>query len=300
MATSQLLRVVLWMTGALLSFSVMAVSVRALGGVLSVMEILAVRAGLGLVILLIVLAARPQMRHEIHIQRIGLHVARNGTHFVAQFLWATSLLLLPLTTVFALEFTMPAWATLLAVLFLGEKLTVSRVGAVLLGFVGVLVILRPGFGMFNPAAFLVLLAALGYALNMITTKMLTSNQSTFTIVFWMNIMQFPLAMAGSDPLFVTKLGLHDLAPVLGIGIAGTAAHFCLSNAFRSGDAIVVVPMDFLRIPLIAAVAWWLYGEAVDALVFVGAGIIIAGVLWNLRAETQRGKPAIPPAGGPDI
>lgn len=300
MATSQLLRVVLWMTGALLSFSVMAVSVRALGGILSVMEILAVRAGLGLVILLIVLAARPQMRHEIHIQRFGLHVVRNGTHFVAQFMWATSLLLLPLATVFALEFTMPAWATLLAVLFLGEKLTVSRVGAVLLGFIGVLVILRPGLGSFNPAALLVLLAALGYAFNVITTKMLTSNQSTFTIVFWMNIMQFPLAMAGSDPLFVTKLGLHELAPVLGIGIAGTAAHFCLSNAFRSGDAIVVVPMDFLRIPLIAVVAWWLYGEAVDALVFVGAAIIIAGVLWNLRAETQRGKPAVPPAGGPDI
>jgi drug/metabolite transporter (DMT)-like permease len=113
-------------------------------------------------------------------------------------------------------------------------------------------------------------------------------------------MQFPLALTGSDPLFVTKLGLHDLAPVLGIGIAGTAAHFCLSNAFRSGDAIVVVPMDFLRIPLIAVVAWWLYGEAIDALVFVGAAIIIAGVLWNLRAETQRGKPAVPPAGGPDI
>jgi drug/metabolite transporter (DMT)-like permease len=288
------------MTGALLSFSVMAVSVRALGGVLSVMEILSVRAGLGLVILLIVVAARPQMRHEVHIQRIGLHAVRNGTHFAAQFLWAHSLLLLPLATVFALEFTMPAWTTLLAVLFLGEKLTPSRIGAVVLGFIGVVVILRPGLGMFNPAALLVLLAALGYALNITTTKMLTSNQSTFTIVFWMNIMQFPVAMLGSDPLFFMRLGLHDVLPVLGIGIAGTAAHFFLSNAFRSGDAIVVVPMDFLRIPLIAVVGWWLYGEPLDAFVFIGAGIIVAGVLWNLRAETQRGNPAIPPAGGPDI
>jgi drug/metabolite transporter (DMT)-like permease len=298
---SQLLKVVLWMTGALLSFSIMAVSVRELGGVLSVMEILAVRSGLGLVIVLIVLAARPHLRQDIHIQRFGLHAARNGSHFVAQFLWAHGLLLLPLATVFALEFTMPAWATLLAVLFLGERATVPRIGAVLLGFVGVIVILRPGLGMFNPAALLVLLAAFGFSINIITTKMLTSNQSTFTIVFWMNVMQLPLALLlGGDPLFMTKLGWHHLLPALGIGIAGSAAHFFLSNAFRAGDAIVVVPMDFLRIPLIAMVAWWLYGETIDIFVFVGAAIIISGVLWNLRAESQRGKPAVPPVGGPDI
>ena len=69
-----------------------------------------------------------------------------------------------------------------------------------------------------------------------------------------------------------------------IGTAGLFAHFCLSNAFRAGDASVVVPLDFLRIPLIAFVGWMFYGERLDLLVFAGAGIIVSGIVWNLRAE----------------
>jgi drug/metabolite transporter (DMT)-like permease len=130
-------------------------------------------------------------------------------------------------------------------------------------------------------------AALAYAASLIATKKLTGTQSTMAIVFWMNLMQLPMGLAGSDPLFFMKLGQHEILPVIGIAIAGTSAHFCLANAFRSGDASVVVPLDFLRIPLIALVGWWLYGEPVDAIVFLGAGVIIAGVLWNLRDESRR-------------
>ena len=76
-------------------------------------------------------------------------------------------------------------------------------------------------------------------------------------------------------------------PVVGLGIAGLTAHYCLTNAFRAGDASVVVPIDFLRIPLIAMVGWAFYGERLDIFVLLGALIIIAGVLWNLRSETAR-------------
>jgi drug/metabolite transporter (DMT)-like permease len=283
----QLARVMLWMTGALLSFSVMAVSIRALAGKLSILEILAVRAGVGLLISVALLAMRPELARTITRRRLGLHVLRNSIHFCSQYLWATSLLLLPLATVFALEFTMPAWTILLAPVFLGERMTPSRIGAVVLGLAGVLVILRPGAESFQPAALLVLAAALGYAAQIIATKKLTMTESTFAIVFWMNVVQFAMGFAGAGPLFVSKLGLAELPAIAGLGIAGLFAHYCLSNAFRAGDASLVVPLDFLRIPLIAVVGWWLYAEPLDVFVFAGAGLIITGIVWNLRSEARR-------------
>jgi drug/metabolite transporter (DMT)-like permease len=107
----------------------------------------------------------------------------------------------------------------------------------------------------------------------------------------MNLIQLPLGLLGADPWFVTRLGLHQLPALMGLGIAGLSAHYCMSNAFRAGDASLVVPLDFLRIPLIAVVGWWLYGEPLDLIVFAGAGIIVAGLLWNLRSEA-RSAPAV--------
>src|SRR4029077_17581770 len=111
-------------------------------------------------------------------------------------------------------------------------------------------------------------------------------ESTFAIVFWMNVIQLPLGLLGADPLFAGKLTAHELPALAGLGIAGLSAHYCLSNAFRAGDASLVVPLDFLRIPLIAVVGWWLYAEALDVFVFAGAGLIITGIVWNLRSEAR--------------
>jgi drug/metabolite transporter (DMT)-like permease len=287
-APQQLARVVFWMTGTLLSFSVMAISIRMLAGALNIVEILSLRAAVGVVIVGTVLGLQPQLRHNISRQRLPLHILRNTIHFGSQYLWAMSLLVLPLATVFALEFTMPAWTILLAPFFLGERMTTSRIGAVVLGLAGVLVILRPGFEAFQPAALLVLAAALGYAIQIIATKKLTTSESPFAIVFWMNVVQFVLGVIGAGPSFVSKLGLSMLPGVLGLGIAGLLAHYCMSNAFRAGDASLVVPLDFLRIPLIAVVGWWLYAEPLDLNVFAGAGLIIAGIVWNLRNEASVG------------
>jgi drug/metabolite transporter (DMT)-like permease len=286
----QLLIVVMWMTGTLLSFSVMAVAIRSLSGALSILEILTIRAALGLLIILAIMAVRPELRHSIRTKRIGLHLLRNGVHFVSQYMWALSLLLLPLATVFALEFTMPAWTILLAPFFLGERMTRSRIGAVILGIAGVLVIVRPGLATFQPASLMVLAAAFGYAINIIATKKLTATDSTFAIVFWMNAMQLVLGVLCVGVAGVTFTGkIHwELAPaILAIGTAGLFAHYCMTNAFRAGDASLVVPLDFLRIPLIAVVGWWLYSEPLDIFVFAGAGLIISGILWNLRNETRR-------------
>ena len=288
MANSKLARVVLWMVGALLSFSVMAVSIRELAqGGLSIFEILAIRSGVALLVLFVLLAVRPDLRVHARPRRMRLNFFRNTVHYASQFSWALSLTMLPLATVFALEFTMPAWTALLAVWFLHERMTPSRLGVVVLGLVGVLVILRPGIASFNPAAFLVLLAAFGYAITMITTKQLTTTETTFGIVFWMAVIQFPLSLIGSDLGVFLHFEMRHILPAIGVGTAGLTSHYCLSNAFRSGDATLVVPLDFMRIPLIAVVGWAFYGERLDIFVLLGALIIVSGVLWNLRSEAAR-------------
>jgi drug/metabolite transporter (DMT)-like permease len=283
------------MTGVLLSFSVSALAIRALGQQLTTFEILSIRSGLGLPVLLMLVLARPALRKELAPRYIGFHLARNTTHFVGQFSWALAVTLLPFATVFALEFTTPAWVALLAALVLGERMTKSRFGSVVLGFLGVLVIVRPGLASFQPNALLVLFAAFTFAISLIVTKQLTNRVSTFAIIFWMNLMQLPMALAwpsilaatGGPPLFVFRLGTDLLLPTLALGAVGLISHYCLTQAFRSGDATVVVPLDFLRIPLIALVGWLFYGEALDGFVFAGAGLIICGVLWNLFAESRR-------------
>jgi drug/metabolite transporter (DMT)-like permease len=276
------------MVGTLLSFSVMAISIRELArGGFNIFEILAIRSGGSLVILLALLAVRPDLRVHALPRRMGLNTLRNTVHYASQYSWALSLTMLPLAMVFALEFTMPAWTALLAVWLLHERMTLSRLGVVVFGLIGVLVILRPGIADFNPAAFLVLAAAFGYAITMIATKKLTMTETTFGIVFWMAVLQFPLSLIGSDPSVYLHLDVRQAFPLLGVAIAGLTSHYCLSNAFRAGDATLVVPLDFMRIPLIAVVGWVLYGEPLDLFVLLGALIIVGGVLWNLRAETAR-------------
>ena len=300
MAQSHIGRVVFWMTGALLSFSASALAIRALAKELNIFEILTIRSGLGLAILLALVAARPSLRGELAFRYMHLHLARNSVHFVGQYCWSLAVTLLPFATVFALEFTTPAWVALLAALFLHERMTRSRLGSVVLGFLGVVVIVRPGFASFQPTALLVLLAALAYAVSLIITKKLTEHVSTFAIIFWMNVIQLPLglfwpvaaASSGGPPLFVTRMSADLLVPTIVFGIVGVTSHYCLTRAFRSGDATVVVPLDFLRIPLIALVGWMFYGEPLDAFVFAGAALIITGILWNLRAESRRSRTPI--------
>jgi drug/metabolite transporter (DMT)-like permease len=275
------------MTGALLSFSGMAVSIRLLSTKLNLFEILSIRAGVGLAIILTLLALHPAYRPLIRTNRIGLQVFRNIIHYAAQYCWALSLTLLPFATVFALEFIAPAWTALLAIWILHEKLTSSRIGVVILGLAGVLIILRPGFSDFNPVAVLVLVAAAGYAIVFTSTKLLTRTETTFGIIFWMTVIQLPLSLVGSDITFPMRMGLPEGLAALTLGISGTTSHYCLTNAFRAGDATLVVPLDFLRVPLIALVGWAFFGEALDLWVFVGVAVILVGILWNLRAEAYR-------------
>jgi len=192
---------------------------------------------------------------------------------------------LPLATVFAIEFTMPVWTAVLAALLLRERLTRPRVVMLALGLAGVLIILRPGFGFFHPAALVALAAAFLYAGNMIATKRLSSTDSPLAVLFWMSVVQTPLALVTALPQWVSPPA-SDLPWMLLIGVGSYTAHYCMTRAFKLADATVAVPIDFTRLPLIAVVGAVFYGEAFDPWIIAGAAVIFAGTYYSLTREMR--------------
>jgi drug/metabolite transporter (DMT)-like permease len=277
------LRGVLWMGGAVLSFSAMAVAARELLEHMGPFQVLFVRSVIMLAIVLVVVA---QAENAVTAtRRLPLHLLRNVVHFAGQYCWVFAIGALPLATVFAIEFTMPVWTAILAVLLLRERLTPSRVTMLVLGLVGVLIILRPGFGFFHPAALVALAASLFYAGNMIATKRLASTDTPLAILFWMSVVQTPLALLTALPQWVAPPP-GDLPWMAVIGVGSYTAHYCMTRALKLADATVVVPIDFTRLPLIAVVGALFYAEAFDPWIIAGAVVIFAGTYTSLRRETR--------------
>jgi len=195
---------------------------------------------------------------------------------------------LTLATVFAIEFTMPVWTAVLAAIFLHERLTAPRLVQLVLGLAGVMIILRPGLGAFHPAALVMVLGSVFYASNMIFTKRLSATDSPLAVTFWMSVVQLPVTAVAAAPQWVMP-SIADLPWILAIGCGSFAAHYSMTRAMKVADATVVVPIDFIRLPLIAVVGWTFYGEQLDIFVLLGALIIVGGVLWNLRSEVARAQ-----------
>ena len=280
------LRGALWMGGAVLSFTAMAVAVRELLRHMGAFEIVFMRS---VVMLAIVAAMLPRMGFAaLRTRRIGVHFWRNSIHFVGQVLWVYSIGALTLATVFAIEFTMPMWTALLAWLFLKERLSFPRLVMLALGLAGVLLILRPGGGSFHPAMLAMILGSLCYASSFIFTKRLTSTDSTLAVLFWMALIQMPLALATSIPQWATP-AWSDVPWILGIGVGSYTAHYCMTRAVKVADASLVVGIDFIRLPLIALIGALAYGEALDPMVFVGAAVIFAGTYYGLGAENRANR-----------
>lgn len=274
----------LWMVGALLSFSALAIGGRELAGQVSIFEIIVFRSALGLLIISVLLS--PRGWSQISGRRFGWHLARGLVHYAGQYGWFYGVALIPLAEVFALEFTIPVWVAVLAVPMLRERMTPSRWLAVGLGIVGMLIILRPGLSVVRPAALVVLAAAGCFAMTFILTRKLALLESALAILFYMNAIQLPLALAPAMAHWVNPFpALWPWALV--IGIAGLTSNYCLARAMALADASVVGPMDFLRLPLIAVVGLVFYGEAFDWLVLGGAAIMFCGILASLRAERAK-------------
>jgi len=281
---SPLIVAVLWMVGTLFSFTLMAISVRELAGAIDSFEILFFRSVGALVILAPFALAKGRV--SLRTKQPRLQVFRNLVHQAAQLGWITGVMALPLSEVFAIEFTTPVWAALIASVALRERLTGSRFVAVAMGFLGILIILRPGFATIQPGAFAVLAAAVGFAVTVVSTKALTRTDPAMTILLYMTLIQLPIGAVLAATVWVTPTPMQLLWLFL-VGATGLSAHFCTARALALADATVVVPMDFMRLPLIVAVGAVLYGETAEPLVLLGAVLIFAGNYYSIRREQRR-------------
>ena len=273
----------LWMAGALLSFSMIAIAGREAGRGTDTVQIMFYRAAFGLPIIIAVALATGAARTTFTMTRLPLHGLRASIHFIAQFSWLYALGLITLAELFAIEFTAPLWVALTAPLFLAEKLTPVRLAAGVLGFIGVLVIAQPGSTTFGLGTALGMVAAIGFAANMITTKLLTRTETTLCVLFHMMWIQLVIAavLIGFKPHVADTTTMLWVAAV---AVLGLTAHFSLTQAFAHADAINVAPMDFLRLPLIIAAGALIYGEAVSPWLMLGAAIVIAANLINMFGE----------------
>ncbi|MEO0946009.1 MAG: DMT family transporter [Pseudomonadota bacterium] len=276
-----------WMTGAILSFSSMAIAGRALSDELSSFEMMMYRSFIGLAIVLAVGTATGKLR-EVRFDRLRLHLLRNTGHFIGQNLWFTALPLITLAQVFALEFTSPIWVVVLAVLFAGEKLTRTRMLAVLLGFAGAMLVARPGIGGDPLGLTLAALSAIGFAVSIVSTRMLTRTETTLGVLFWLTVMQAVMGVITTGWDGAVAWPSAEAWPwVTLIGCAGLLAHTCVTKALSVAPAIVVTPMDFARLPAIAVVGALFYAEPLNIWVMLGAVLIFAGNYVNVLFETRK-------------
>lgn len=290
---SQVFKAALWMTGAIASFSSMAVAGRELSLYHDTFEIMMYRSFVGALVVSLVLSATGKW-HQVSTDRLGLHVVRNVVHFAGQNLWFYAVAVIPLAQVFALEFTNPIWVILLSPLFLKERLTALRIMAALIGFLGILIVTRPGAVPLNLGVTTAAASAIFFALTTITTKQLTRTASIGCIVFWLTVMQAVLGVAAAGIDGQIALPSTQTSPyLLLVGLAGLLAHYCITNALAIAPATVVVPFDFARLPTIAVVGMLLYGEPIDNWTLLGAVVIFAGIFLNVWSENRNSLATVP-------
>jgi drug/metabolite transporter (DMT)-like permease len=269
------------MAGWLALMLVVAVAGREATRELNVFEVMEARSTLGLLMLYPLVRLNggfAAMRTSRPLQHLG----RNLTQYAGQLGWFFALTLIPLGQVVSIEFTMPIWTAILAAGFLGERMTAAKILAIVLGVVGVVVIVRPAAGAVNPGQLIALAAAVGFGISVAMMKSLTRTEKTISIIFWMLVIQ---SAAGFFPtLYVWKWPSPQVWGWLAvIGFCGTFSHYCMARAMLHADATVVLPMDFLRVPLTAAAGWLIYSERLDLFTVLGAALILTGNLLNLRA-----------------
>jgi drug/metabolite transporter (DMT)-like permease len=271
----------LWMAGWLTQMLVVAIAGREASRELSVIQIMEVRGTFGLLMLYPLIHFNGGLA-VLKTARPLQHIGRSLIHYGAQLGWFFALTLIPLGQVVSIEFTTPIWTAILAATFLGERMTVWKLTALVLGLVGVFVIVRPVAGTVNPGQLIALGAAVGFGISIAMMKSLTRTEKTLAIIFWMLVIQ---SAVGFFPALHVWIWPSSWAWgwLLVIAFCGTFSHYCMARAMLYADATVVVPMDFLRVPLAAAAGWLLYSERLDAFTVLGAVLILAGNLLNLKA-----------------
>jgi len=277
------------MAGWLALMLIVAIAGRETTRELNVFQIMEVRSVIGF-FMLYPLVRRSGGFAAMRTSRPLQHIGRNLVHYGAQLGWFFALTLIPIGQVVAIEFTMPIWTAILAASFLGERMTVWKITAIVLGIVGVIVIVRPATGEINPGQLIALAAAVGFGISVAMMKSLTRTEHTVAIIFWMIVIQ---GSAGFFPaLYVWHWpSAYAWGWMVVIAFCGTFSHYCMARAMLHADATIVLPMDFLRVPLTATAGWLIYSERLDLFTVLGAILILTGNLLNLKAPSPVAAPA---------
>lgn len=280
-----------WMMLALVSFSLVAITGRAASKGLTTIELMFVRSWIGAALLLLFMLVTGRKLDLLLTSRMPLHLTRIVIHFGAQYSWLAALTMIPLAELFAIEFTAPLWVALIAPLVLREQLTPIRLTASMLGFVGVMVVVQPGLlagqvgVQMSTGSLLALASAFGFAFSMVATKLLTRTEPVLRILVYMHVFQGVIAgLLLPNGLPWPPLDIFLWAA--GVAVAGLSAHVGLTMAFARADVIIVAPLDFFRLPLMAAVGVYLYGEPLTSTLALGASVVVSGNALNIWAEQR--------------
>jgi drug/metabolite transporter (DMT)-like permease len=277
------LRGALWMCAAATAFALMITLVRHLTDGLHPLQVVFFRTAFGLLAMLPWL-----LRQGLGVLRTGrfrLHLLRALIGIFAMVGWFTTLSLMPLAEATALSFTAPIFTSVLAVLILGEGMRLRRWSATAIGFLGALIIVRPGFAAIQPAALLAVVTAAVWASSTILIKIMARTESAGAITTYMVLLTTPMTLLAA--LFVWQnptLGQLGWAALL--GAAGSTGHLCMSRALATADATVVAPLDYLRLPIVALIAFIAFGEVPGVWVWLGGAVIAASSIYIAQREAR--------------
>ena len=277
------LRGAAWMILAGICWTIMTILVRQLSENYSSFEILFFRNLVSVCILL-----PPAMKaglSTLKTQRLPLHCLRALLSYIGVLLLFYGIANIPLPDVTALSFTQPLFVVVLAAIILKETVSGARWLAVLVGFAGLLVIVRPGFVAIEIATLLVMLSAFSYACSNICVKRLMTTDTANQSVFYFNLLMLPIALVPAAFFWITP-ALEDIPIFIAIGVNGTIAVYAYARSFTLADASAVMPFDFLRMPMAATAAFLLFSETGDIWTWVGS-VIIFGSSYALARSSGK-------------
>jgi drug/metabolite transporter (DMT)-like permease len=219
----------------------------------------------------------------LRTQHLRLHALRAVLNVMAMLSFFYALSITPLSEVTALNFTAPIFATVLAALFLGEVVRARRWTAIAIGFLGTLIILRPGFDAIGLGQMLVLFSALVWACALLVIKTLGRTDTSATIITYMALLMIPLSLLPA--LFVWRWpDPLEWAWLIAIGVLGGIAQFCMTEALRQADTAVVMPFDFFKLVWVTLIAWLAFAEHLDLFTWIGGAVIFASTLYIAYRE----------------
>lgn len=271
-------------------YAAMGAIIHALGDELHPTVLGFFRGFFGLVTALPLVGRRPLA--ALSTRHLGNHAWRGFFAVVSMYAFYWALSLSELAKVTALHFTTPIFATLMTVILLRERIRARRVAALVSGFAGAMIIMRPGVAAFDIGAALVLLSAFLWAMGLVTTKVLARTESPVTVVLYMGIF-FTLMTLPAALFFWQTPDLYQLALLLGVGALGTVSHVCLTSAFRTADATAVLPIDFSRLIFASVMGYLFFAEVPDVWTWIGGTVIFTAGTYIAYREGRARKERTP-------